>query len=170
MPAIARRCGTGILAGVEKVIRRPRACATARFSKVVLAGVVLASLAGADTHKDVLDLFASMAAALTEVNVARFMDACDKSMPDYDKLKSGVSALTNQGDLTSSIEPLKDDGDDSARTVDLDWYLQVRSLVPDGPILNRREVIHCELRKEGKRWKIVSLKPIEFFAPAKLDK
>ena len=28
----------------------------------------------------------------------------------------------------------------------------------------------CELRKQGKHWKIVSLQPLEFFAPAKLDK
>jgi hypothetical protein len=30
-------------------------------------------------------------------------------------------------------------------------------------------VIQCELRKEKKRWKIVSIKPLEFFGPAKLD-
>ncbi len=91
-------------------------------------------------------------------------------MPDYDKLKDAVTALANQAEITSSIEPVKDEGDDSKRTVDLDWYLQVRSLYPNGPIVTRREIVHCELRKEQKRWKIVSLKPIEFFAPAKLDK
>jgi hypothetical protein len=35
--------------------------------------------------------------------------------------------------------------------------------------VRRREVIHCELQREKRSWKIVSLKPIEFFAAANLD-
>jgi hypothetical protein len=124
----------------------------------------------ADTHADVTELFASMVAALTDTDVPGFMNAFDKDMPGYDNLKSEVTGLTTQNEISSSVEPIKDEGDESKRAVDLDWYLQVRSLLPDGPITNRREVIHCELRKEGKHWKIVSLQPIEFFAPAKLDK
>jgi len=123
----------------------------------------------ADTHADVIDLFASMAAALSEINVPQFMDAFDKNMPDYDQIKTGVTALVRQADVTSSVEPLSDEGDDTKRTVDLDWYLEVTSLVPDGPPVRRREVIHCELRKEKKHWKIVALKPIEFFNAAKLN-
>jgi hypothetical protein len=142
MRAIALSCGTGILACV------------ALF---------------ADAHDDIVDLFASMGAALSEINVPQFMDAFDKDMPDYDKLKGAVTALVNQAEVSSSVEPLKDEGDDARRTVDLDWYLEIRSLLPAGPIVHRREVVHCELRKEKKRWKIVALKPIEFFAAAKLD-
>jgi hypothetical protein len=123
----------------------------------------------ADTHDDIIDLFASMAAALSEINVPQFMDAFDKDMPEYGKLKSAVTALVNQADVSSSVDPVKDEGDEARRTVDLDWYLEIRSLLPDGPIVRRREVVHCELRKEKKRWKIVDLKPIEFFGAAKLD-
>ncbi|HYL77579.1 MAG TPA: hypothetical protein VEU96_25420 [Bryobacteraceae bacterium] len=129
-----------------------------------------AAAIGADAHNDVLELFGTTAAALADVNVPKFMDAFDKDMPDYSKLKSSVAALTNQAEVTSAIEPVKDEGDDTKRSVDLDWYMQVRSLLQDGPIVTRREVIHCELRKEGKRWKIVSITPVEFFAPAKLDR
>lgn len=110
-----------------------------------------------------------MAAALSEINVPQFMDAFDKDMPDYDRIRAGVAALVNQAEVASSVEPLKDEGDESKRTVDLDWYLEIRSLAPDGPLVRRRQVVHCELRKEKKRWKIVSLKPLDFFAPAKLD-
>jgi hypothetical protein len=123
----------------------------------------------ADTHADVIDLFTSMAAALSEINVAQFMDAFDKDMPDYGNLKTGVTAMVRQADVTSSIEPLSDEGDDTKRTVDLDWYLEIKSVLPDGPVVRRREVVHCELRKEKKHWKIVALKPIEFFGAAKLD-
>ena len=135
---------------------------------VFLAGFVFVPLL-ADTHDDVIDLFASMAAALSEINVPQFMDAFDKDMLDYDRVRAAVAALVNQAEVASSVEPLKDEGDDSKRTVDLDWYLEIKSLLPDGPLVRRRQVVHCELRKEKKRWKIVSLKPIDFFAPAKLD-
>jgi hypothetical protein len=124
----------------------------------------------ADVRSDVVDLFASIASALTAVNPAQFMAAFDKDMPDYDKLKDQITALANQAEITSSIEPIKDEGDEAQRSVDLDWYLEVRSLYPNGPIIHRRDVIHCDIRKQGKHWKIVSLKPLEFFAPAKLDK
>jgi hypothetical protein len=148
MPAIVRS-GTGILACVF---------------------FLAPSSLRADTHADIVDLFASMAAALSDVNAPQFMAAFDKDTPGYDKLKSEISGLVNQAEISSSVEAVKDDGDEAKRTVDLDWYLQVRSLVPDGPIATRREVIHCELRKEGKHWKIVSLQPPEFFAPPRLDK
>jgi len=123
----------------------------------------------ADTHDDVVDLLASMSGALSEINVPQFMEAFDKNMPDYDQLKAGVTALVNQADVSSSVEPLNDDGDDASRTVELDWYLEIRSLLPDGPIIRRREIVRCRLRKEKKRWKIVALKPVEFFAAPKLD-
>jgi hypothetical protein len=142
MRAIALSCGIGILGCVALI---------------------------ADTHDDVVDLFASMAAALSEINVPQFMDAFDKDMPDYEKLKNAVTALVNQAEVSSSVEPVKDEGDDTKRTVELDWYLEIRSLLPDGPLVHRREVILCELRKEKKRWKIVSIKPLEFFGAAKLD-
>jgi len=133
----------------------------------VLAGLALALLR-ADAQSDVNDLLGSMTAALVEVNAQEFMGAFDKNMPDYERLKGNVEALVNQADVSSSIEPLKNEGDDSRRMVDLDWFLEVRSLLQDGPIVRRREVIHCELQKQGKRWKIVSLTPIDFFAPANL--
>lgn len=137
-------------------------------SALIFASLLCAPLP-ADTQGDIVDLFASMAAALSEINVPQFMDAFDKNMPDYDRLKAEVAGLVNQGEISSSVEPLKNEGGDTGRVVDLDWYLEIRSLLPDGPLVRRREVVHCELRKEKKHWKIVSLKPLDFFAPAKLD-
>src|SRR5689334_1303381 len=114
MRAIALSCGIGILGCVALI---------------------------ADTHDDVVELFASMAAALSEINVPQFMEAFDKDMPDYEKLKNAVTALVNQAEVSSSVEPVKDEGDDTKRTVELDWYLEIRSLLPDGPVVHRREVI-----------------------------
>ena len=139
---------------------------------------IVAVLACADAHDDVLEVVTSLAAALTEVsgtgngaehgNLTQFMAAFSKDMPDYGALEKNVAALLNEGDVSSSIRPLTDSGDDQMYKIDLDWLLEVRSLEQDGPILRRREVVHCELRKEKKHWKIVALKPLDFFAPAKL--
>jgi hypothetical protein len=136
----------------------------------LLTCLVVSSLIG-DTHDEIVDVIGNMANALSTVNAPKFMDAFDKTMPEYETLKSNVPALMNQSEITSSIEIIKEDGDDNKRVLDLDWYLEIRSLLPDGPIERRREIIHCELvRKDKKHWKIVSLKPMNFFAPAKLDK
>jgi len=136
----------------------------------ILACVVFGSLI-ADTHDEIVDVITNMANALSTVNTPKFMDAIDKSLPDYDKLKDNITALMNQTEITSSVEIIKEEGDDTKRSVDLDWYLEIRSLTPDGPIERRREIVHCELqRKDKKHWKIVSLTPPNFFAPASLDK
>ncbi len=134
-----------------------------------VAGLFACVALTADTHDDVVDLFASMAAGLSGTNVPQFMDAFAKDMPDYEIIKTNVTALVNQAEIASAVEPLKDEGDEAKRTVELDWYLEIRSLLNAGPIVHRREVVHCELRRDKKRWKIVALKPVEFFAPAKLD-
>jgi len=138
----------------------------------------VAAFASADAHDDVMEVITSMAGALTEVtdtrggvlrgNVQKFMDAFSKDLPDYDTLKNNVTALVNEGEISSSIQPVTEDGNDQARTIDLDWAMEVRSLDQDGPIVQRRELVHCELRKRNKHWKIVALKPVGFFSPAKL--
>ena len=137
---------------------------------VLLACLLACCPLHADSSGDVINLVGSMTAALTEVDVPAFMEAFDRDMPGYGDLKNQVTALVSQAEVASSVEPVQEGGDDSARTIDLDWFLQVRSLINDGPIVERRQVVHCELRKEKKKWKIVGLKPLDFFAPAKLEK
>ncbi|MGA2880848.1 MAG: hypothetical protein ABSG13_18010 [Bryobacteraceae bacterium] len=139
---------------------------------------IVAIFVYADAHDDVMDVVASMAGALTEQNgtgvalvhgnVSKFMAEFSKDMPDYDTMKNNVTALVNEGEISSSIQPLTEVGTDQAYKIDLDWLLEVRSLEQDGPLVRRREVVHLELRKEKKHWKVVALKPLDFFAPAKL--
>ncbi len=140
--------------------------------RAIVLSAILVCLAGvclfADAESEINNLFGSLTDALAEINAAGFMAAFDKNMPGYEQLKTDVEAIANEGEVSSSVEPIKNEGTDTKRAVDLDWYLQIRSLEQDGPIVRRREVIHCELVKEKNRWKIVSLQPIEFFAPANL--
>jgi len=134
---------------------------------------IAAAFAYADAHDDVIEAVTSMAGALTEVNVPRFMAAFSKEMPDYGTIENHVTALVNNAEISSSIQPLNEEAAGETYKIDLDWLLEVRSLEQDGPLVRRREVVHCELRKEQTRknkphWKIVAIKPLDFFAPAKL--
>lgn len=136
-----------------------------------------ALFARAAAHDDVMQVISKMAAALTgesgvegarSGNVAEFMSAISRSMPDYDTLKANVTALAHDSEVSSSVEPLTEEQLGDTYTIDLDWLLQIRSLEQDGPLVRRREVVHCELRKEKKHWKIIALKPVSFFAAANL--
>jgi hypothetical protein len=164
MPAIARNVAHALVRAVFALMR------TLSWKRRAFATIILATVLLADTHTDIIDVFGSMAAALSDHNVSEFMNNFDKDMPAYDTLKIQVAALMTGTDISSSAEPVQDQGDEVKRTAELDWYLQIRSQAPNGPIVTRRQVIHCELRKQGKHWKIVSLQPMDFFSPPTLDK
>jgi hypothetical protein len=132
--------------------------------------LVCAAALLADAHDDIVDHFAAMAAALADNNAAGFMAGVEKTMPEYDRLKAQIEALVGLATVASDIDPQQDTGDDRQRSVDLDWFLSLRSKQPDGPTVQRRQVIHCDLRKEGKHWKIVAIAPLDFFAPPEFSK
>jgi hypothetical protein len=148
------------------------------IARSALLVCLVAAFGFADAHDDVMDVVASMAGALTEVNgsgialvhgnVSKFMAEFSKDMPDYDTVKNNVTALVNEGEISSSILPLTEEDAGETYKIDLDWLLEIRNLEQDGPLVRRREVVHLELRKEKKHWKVVALKPLDFFAPAKL--
>jgi hypothetical protein len=138
-----------------------------------------AVFACADAHDDVMQVISKMAAALTGEsgddsggarggNVPEFMSVISKSLPDYDALKDNVTALTRDSEVSSSATPLTENEQGDTYKIDVDWLLQIRSLEQAGPLVRRREIVHCELRKEKKHWKIVALKPVSFFAAANL--
>jgi hypothetical protein len=173
MRVIARSPGVvahALVRAVFALMRTPGIHTSVNAARICACATVVACLLVADTHSDILEVFTSMAAALSDSNVSVFMNAFDKDLPGYGKLKSDITALLTQADISSSVEPINDEGGDTTHSMDLDWFLQIRSQLPDGPIVNRRQIIHCELRKQGKHWKIVSMTPMDFFAPAKLDK
>ena len=127
--------------------------------------LVTSGVAFADTHADVVDLFASMTAALSEENPAGFLKAFDRGAASLDALKRDVQGLVLTYEVGSSVEVLKDEGDGQKRTVELDWFLELRSRQAGGPTVRRREVIQCELALRDKRWRIVSMTPLTLFRP-----
>ena len=155
----------------------------------IARSAVLLCLAGAfafaDPHDDVMEVLSKMAAALTDAssdgarnagpNIAEFMSAVSKDMPDRDTLQNNITGLMNNAEVSASILPLMESEADHTYKIDLDWFLEIRSLEQDGPVVRRREVIHCELRQEDlhkktAHWRVVALKPLDFFAPPPLGR
>lgn len=131
----------------------------------VLPALLFCTFALADTHADIVDLFASVAAGLSEDSAPTALKAFDKQMPGYDNLSASVKALLGQAEVTSSLDVLRDEGDDQHRTVELDWYMELKSKQPNGPLERRRKTVRCKVDRQGKNWRIVSFDPPDVFAP-----
>ena len=119
----------------------------------------------ADARQDILDLFTNLSAALSSGDPVQFIQMFDSAMPGYHMLEINVAALARQAQVKSSIEILSDEGDDALRKVDLDWYINIVQTENGAASAQRREIIHCRVAREKKKWRIVSLEPLAFFAP-----
>lgn len=122
-------------------------------------------LAAAAAAPEVMDVFTTLATALSEGNAVAFMRPFDPAMPGVEKLRTDVTALLLRADVLASLEFRSDEGDDARRTVTIDWLLQIRDKEPTGRLVHRRETVKCRLERRGKKWVITSLEPAGFFAP-----
>jgi len=134
----------------------------------------LASRLRADAADDAWDLICTAARALTEAtatpppdrgNPAPFLEYFDKKMPGYDTLVNNVTGLLREDDIECTLDQRENDGDDHSRTVQVDWQMRVIELGYGTSSTRREEQVKCRVEKQGKKWKIVGLEPLEFFAP-----
>ena len=124
-------------------------------------------LASADAADDVYDLFTTLASWLSTGEVVAFLAGFDKTMPGYEQFRADVTALLAQAEVQSSIDFLRNDGNDTVRSVEVDWYLQIRGRYDAQVVARRREIVKCRVEKSGRKWKVFSLEPQSLFAPVK---
>jgi hypothetical protein len=124
----------------------------------------LAACLRADAEKDARDLIASAAGALSAGKVELFLDAFDPAMPGFGKLRDSVTGLISQADVSCNIEVLSNEGDDTARSLTLDWILTIEHNDNNPGSTRRQKTVKCQLKKIGKKWRIVSFDPLELFA------
>ena len=61
---------------------------------------------------------------------------------------------------------ISDEGDDQKRSLELDWLLSLDDKDNAGVQKEtRRGVIKVRVERQGKRWKIAALEPVDFFRP-----
>ena len=142
--------------------------------RALILGAVAAGVVRADAEDETWELVASAARALVEATAlpppnrgtaVPFLSYFDPKMAGFETLRDSVTALIDQVDLQSTIDPLRNEGNDRAREMTLDWLLTMSD--PGSSIVStRREAeIRCRVEKQGKKWRIVLLEPVSFFAP-----
>jgi hypothetical protein len=112
----------------------------------------------AETPKDVMDFLRSAVDALVDQDANGFLDHFDRNMPGFSTLRDEAAVLATS-EVESTIEFISDEGDDKRRELQLDWVLRVNGGLP------RHELVRIRMEKQGKKWKITGLRPVEFFAP-----
>jgi hypothetical protein len=110
-----------------------------------------------------LKVLSVLASSLSEGNPAGAVGALDKNMPAYSTLSNNIYALTSQADLTCSIDPVEQNGDQ----VEVDWFLMVRSKQENGPTERRQQNVKVTVSKIGKGWKITAISPVSILDPPK---
>lgn len=133
--------------------------------RMLLVVPLVACCRAADSAREVLDLVADLASALSSGNVSLFLKPFDPKMPGYAKLRENVTGLIAQGEVQSLIDPLEDEGDDRRRVAQFNWTLRLARGPQSASFARREQVVKCTVEKQGGKWRIVDLEPIEFFAP-----
>lgn len=111
------------------------------------------------TPKDVENFIHDTAEDLSNTDTRAFLDHFDPKMPGYEALHYDIEGLVARPNVTSTIEIVTDKGDNRQHEMGLDWTLFVDT---DNP---RRLLVKVRIEKQGKKWKIVALDPLEFFKP-----
>ena len=107
----------------------------------------------------------SDAADLPSANTRKFMQAFDPAMPGYSRLSDNILALEQGGEVESSVDLVKNEGDDRVRTIVVDWSLNLVSQETKVVSQHRQETVTCTLEKRGKSWRITAIDPVTLFAP-----
>ena len=117
-----------------------------------------------DSSADVLNLFSAAAEALTNDDSTAFLDKFDRNMPEYAALRRNIEGLLAGYEVGSTIEVVRDEGDDEKRMVELDWLLvTAEKNAVNGDQQTRRQIVKCTLARQGKQWRIIAVAPVDFF-------
>ncbi len=130
----------------------------------IAAFVLFASLAFAEPPVDVRDFLRTAAEALVNDDASEFMGKFDRNLPEYATLRSEIEGLLAAYDVGSSIEVVKDEGDNQKRTLELDWLLVTTEKAANHSNgISRRQIVKCRIERRGKQWKITGFEPVGFF-------
>ena len=143
--------------------------------------LLIAPALKADAASDVWDVVASMASALAADDAPGFLKPVDPEMPGYSDLATNVGGLIQQTSVRSMISPLTGEGGESERTLQVDWELRMYPRGGDSllstnqnsqgniaRIEHREQAVTLRFRRNRKKWQIVKLDPIAFFAPPEM--
>jgi len=97
------------------------------------------------------------------VTVAGFMACFDSKMPGREDLRAGAEGLIATGEADSTLELKSDEGTDTARTLIVDWTLEVVNPTTQIRIWQREADLTFRVERRGKDWVIVAVTPLDLF-------
>jgi hypothetical protein len=119
----------------------------------------------AEARDEVYKVLAGMATDLANGLGRAFVKNFVEDMPGFAELSKNVDGLVASADVSASVE-LREVNVESTRAVaQVDWYLEMKSKREIADVKQRREVLRMEFVKAGKRWRVASMKPADFFRP-----
>lgn len=129
-----------------------------------LLGVLAAGISRAQSedvsHETLLEVLARFTSALSEGNAEGAIGNLDTSVPAMGVLARRLRDLVAVGEISCLLDPLEWP---DHKAVVLDWLLEIRAPELVGGLKRKREKLTCRFVKKGKKWKIASLEPAEFF-------
>ena len=118
---------------------------------------------GQNRPPEQMEVFRAVTEALANQDADAFLDQFDSKMPQYEKLRDEIQDLFGVAqEIGSTIDVITDEGvahedEGQKRMLELDWLLKIDNAEP------RRQIVKCQVEKQGKKWKIMALDPVEFF-------
>lgn len=123
----------------------------------LLVGALLMAF-GQNRPPEQMEVFRAASEALANQDADAFLDQFDRQMPGFEKLRVEIQELFSVAqEIGSTIDVITDEGGDEKRMLELDWLLKIDNDEP------RRQVVKCQVAKQGKKWKITALESVEFF-------
>jgi hypothetical protein len=103
-----------------------------------------------------------------ENDLPALLSRFDHGMAAYPQLEINLKALTSIWVVEPALQLANNEGDDDRRALEIDWSLMLTNPQDGGRSIHKQETVKCVVEKRGKQWLVVSLAPLEFFAPPQL--
>ncbi|MES1258340.1 MAG: hypothetical protein ABUS51_07910 [Acidobacteriota bacterium] len=132
---------------------------------VFLGAVLLCRAAVCAADDTPLPALAQLASALSRNDAVAAAGVFDESMKDFATIESALEALAAQSDILCAVDVVSDREEGDFHSLDVDWYMELKSRTPSGPTERRRERVALRMRKIRGKWRITSFSPLRILAP-----
>lgn len=132
---------------------------------IALSALWLTLAAEPATREQANELAAELAADLSSDRADQFLRWFAEEMPGRGEFAANIEAMLRAAEVATTLEIRTFRAVGQGFVVEIDWYLEMRRR--EGGLLStqrRREFVTLEAVKPGKRWRVVKLEPLSFFA------
>jgi hypothetical protein len=119
--------------------------------------VLVSLFALAETPPAVTELLRLTTDAMANSDATEVLRHFDPAMPSYADFAQRISVLLGSDSAASTVEIIRDEGDESKRKLELNWLLQI------GNSRQKRGKVTVTVERKGSAWVFTSIEPLQFF-------